>query len=93
MSAPDLKWEDPPERARNPGRAWKWGPIIESLRKRPGEWALVDTRRAADHQNPTAVFGPTQQRLKGQGVQVTVRTVDGEVRLYARWPERNGAAS
>lgn len=35
------KWEAPPEGKTSP--RGKWLPVAESLRSRPGEWALVST--------------------------------------------------
>ena len=37
----DIKWGAPPEKRQGIARDGKWHAVAESLRSRPGEWAMV----------------------------------------------------
>lgn len=80
---PDVTFgELPPERP--PGVSDKHQPIVEALKERPGEWALV--RRGLS----TATAARSRSRLQQLGaLAVTRSSADGEgLRdVWARWPE------
>ena len=53
--------------------------ILEQLRSRPGEWAVVAVVKNNGHH--------VQKWTKLGCESVSRRTVDGDVEIYARWPE------
>lgn len=57
------------------------GPLLK-LRSTPGEWAVVATYK------PYASGGyMAAKRLQERGYEADARMEDGELRVYARWPE------
>lgn len=75
-----IEFADPPNRKREGTTVW--ATVVEELKARPGEWAIVCRGTG------TTRFQSTHQYLRRvYGLEVTCRTVDGENRLYARWPE------
>lgn len=73
----ELKWETP-DVARGKGMRGRWPAIIEQLKERPGEWAVVDE----DASPNITTF------LKSRyGVEAVARGVkNGRAeRIYARW--------
>lgn len=76
----EIKWEEPqPVSARN-RRSSTYAPMVEELKKRPGQWAVV-----AEDAAPTI----TSYLKKVYGVEATARGVkNGRAeKIYARWPE------
>lgn len=75
----DLVWADPPSPRH------KWTDVVEQLRERPGQWAIIDEREVEKGRH----LSKTVARLKLQGCEATIRSSDGIRRLYARWPEES----
>lgn len=63
------------------GRSTVIVPIIEALKARPGEWALV-------YETPTTnSAAPVVARLKKHGADATQRKSDNGAAVWARWPQ------
>lgn len=72
----DLKWEEP---ERSPALRNKWLPVIEGLKARPGEWAVIA-------EDASANLGPMLKRTY-VNVETTARGVKNgrAAKVYARW--------
>lgn len=72
-----IKWQEPPTPVRGKNRNWPG--VVDELKKRPGEWALVAEDVAAS----------TASYLKTLGAEATMRGVKNNraAEMYARWPE------
>lgn len=55
--------------------------VVEDLKKHPGRWGIV-----FDGLKKTAGYTHVK-RLKAAGCDATIRTVDGEHKVFARWPK------
>ncbi|ALJ19541.1 hypothetical protein [Microbacterium sp. No. 7] len=75
-----IKWEEPPARKYGGGSSSKWTKVIEQLKKRPGEWALV----------AEGVGASLAGHLKRRGLEAVSRNAregGANASIYARWPE------
>lgn len=76
----DLKWTTPPP-SKKGKRETKYQPLIDQLKDKPGEWALVIEGKTAASARP----------FQKAGCEVTTRTIEGQpkniVDIYARFPE------
>jgi hypothetical protein len=80
-----VQWEDPPPAGHRRGRRKQvnHGEIAETLRARPGEWAVI----------PVATTGLAGQIARGdlrayrpaRSFQAVRRDADGEIRIYVRF--------
>lgn len=80
--------EPPPSRSHQ-GHPGRWGEAVESLKRSPGTWAILERRLITEEAGSETLFnrlGPVQKRLKRAGCECVIRRVAGEVLLYARWP-------
>lgn len=88
MTADDIVWEDPLSvfiDGSGVVRRSKWRVFVDELQKRPGKWAVADTRKSGNR----SAFGTLQSRLKTLGCDATARSASGVVTLYARWPDED----
>lgn len=67
-----IRWEDPP-----PAR--RWGTVVDALRARPGQWAVVATVDTLARASSLA-----QMFRKKSGIESVQRKVGDEWRVYAR---------
>jgi hypothetical protein len=82
MPEPDLTWKEPPASESPQGPVQR---IVDNLRAKPGEWALVYD--AAPYY-PASRQPKGYARLHNLGCEVRSRTNgDGTAQVYARWPE------
>jgi hypothetical protein len=78
---PDIVWEDPPDTAgRGGGEAIR--AFVAELKAHPGKWALWKT-----YDSDGSAAGSQQYLKRYYGCEARRRTIDGEHRVYARWPE------
>jgi hypothetical protein len=79
-----LVFQDPPPRTR-PGRKSQWTPILDQLRDRPGEYALIDD----DAKRPALVTQINKGKIAGaeEGEFEATSHVneDGSFSIYARF--------
>lgn len=76
-----LIWQDPPTFEPNQtDRRRETDKIVEQLKKRPGRWAIVE-------QAPGTPNNSRAKKWKDRGLEARVRTSNGTVHVYARWPE------
>lgn len=92
-----VRWEAPPPRVRTNLKGIchphvRSRVIAADLRERPGEWALVriygtDRTAAGSARSAAAVIARGHNAAYGPAgaFEAVTRTVDGEVRLYARY--------
>lgn len=82
----EIVWEDPPDppqHMRKGKPTMSWGPFVGALQEHPGKWALARKEATTNRSQ----FSMTRLALLHRGCEAITRTVDGELRLYARWPE------
>lgn len=87
--ASDLEFREPPAAMRNhPGRPGEWPPVLEQLRERPGEWAVL---RSTESGATEASVRSTQQYLTARygdlGYEFVSRKEGAVVYLYGRAKE------
>lgn len=86
-----ITWSGPPPEDRFQRRLGEAGKIRELLMKHPGEWAIVrsDWPTAETHRQATQLASTFAQRLRRDfGLESVSRSLkDGDVVVYARWPE------
>lgn len=71
-----IRWGAPPPPKRSTGHT---DLVLEQLQSRPGEWAVVAVVKNNGHH---------VQAWRRRGCEsVSRKTVDGDVEIYARWPE------
>ena len=84
-----MKWEDPPPAKRGPRRS-RYEADAAALRANPGRWALLravpltDSKEVYNLSHSVRVGSASAFRPAG-AYEATVRTTDGEVRLYVRY--------
>ena len=77
----DLKWGAPPASPNGRG-CDRWGPVAESLRERPNEWALISGESGI--RSPGNV--PRAKAFRGAPFEFTYRSrPDGAADIYARF--------
>ena len=75
----EIKWQEPPAATSGKAARRKYDAIVEQLKQRPGQWAVV-----AENVSPTI-----SAYLKSRyGLETTTREVKNNraKAIYARWP-------
>lgn len=85
-NSPDLAWEDPPQPQLGT-RVGRWEPVADQLREHPGKWAVIATYPLAQRPIASSLTNALSHgKYRGiDGVQAVSRTVNDEVKVYARW--------
>ncbi len=82
--AAKVKWtRTAPPRSRVPSS--HYDEVVAELKKKPGKTAEVNRVAREGHSDSYTV--PGYQALKRRGCNVFQRSVDGDLVLYASWPE------
>lgn len=84
----DIQWEDPPESTSRKRPASRWMYIAERLRAHPGKWAMIGTQpnRAYAINQASHVRRGVYRDLPAGQFEAEARAVDGEYRVYVRYP-------
>jgi hypothetical protein len=80
-----IRWEAPPVERSKPRRIAEWDGVATDLRARPGEWALIAT--GAQHTGTAGQInaGRIVAFAPAGTFEAQRQTVDGEIRVYARY--------
>lgn len=93
MSDSILEWKEPPR--SKTGRTGVWLPLLEALRERPGEWALLRSysrRNSGVNAVTDLKRGRATQTYDPKDYEFTTRsTSDGGVDVYGRYLNGAGA--
>lgn len=57
------------------------------LSKRPGKWAIVDSRKYESRSAAPTFVNPWHAAASRAGFKAASRVADGMIRIYAQWPE------
>lgn len=91
----DLKWESPPSPQANRRGQSKWKDIVDQLKQRPGEWAIVAEPATPERARWTASNlnnGRYPPMPKDAGFEIRISAPSGgPYRVYARYVGNGGA--
>lgn len=73
-----------PERS---GRRSTLNPIVNELKQHPGEWAVV--RRIVNDKLGRGRANTQCQTLRKKGLNTAVRSIDGQLVVFARYPQES----
>lgn len=87
MTEPDLRWEDPPTPSSGgPGRR-RFEAEATALKQHPGKWLLlVSIQKPKDAYALATRINHRTAYPALHGAEATSRVIDGEARVYVRWP-------
>ena len=79
----EIKWQEPPP-ARRGTKSRKWTTIFHQLRKRPGEWALVDSTTTTTTATQIK-HGALGGAKPGEFEATSRKNTAGKLDIYARY--------